>query len=189
MEVDVQVEGSAEALDVSDGAGVASGEAEGGGAAAEIGAELRGEDPQQLPEEGAIEGDAEPELEGQREHPLTSAPLRPDPIDEARGGLGHAAPGARRTEPAPLAGEGDDAACAAGGAAHPAAAVLGDAAGASGGLEVGERGVKLVSEGLIEERALGRPAGVAGRRVAAGGRAIGHVGSTGNRRARRQRER
>lgn len=86
---------------------------------------------------------------------------------------------------------------------HPAAAVLGDAAaqergelgadeardGASGGLEVGERGVKLVSEGLIEERALGRPAGVAGRRVAAGGRAIGHVGGTGNRRARRQRER
>lgn len=35
---------------------------------------------------------AEPELEGQREHPLTGAPFGPDPIDEARGGLGHAAP-------------------------------------------------------------------------------------------------
>lgn len=75
VEVDVQVGGAAEALDVGDGVGVAEGEAEGGGAAAEIGVELRGEDPQQLSEERAVIGDAEPEFEGQREQTESSADI------------------------------------------------------------------------------------------------------------------
>lgn len=124
VEVDVQIERRAEALDEADGAALLRANAP---LPPRAPAQLREQGPdegaQHLAREPRVVGAAVTEWVGQREHPLTDRHLRQHAIDEVSRRICHATPATRRTEAAALAREGDEAVVAALVAVEPKEAV------------------------------------------------------------------
>ena len=111
------------------------------------------EGPPQGAQQRAIPGQAVADLEGETEYPLAHGDVRHDLIDQARGGVCHAAAHAAGAEGAPFARERHQAAVVARGAAQPQEAVRQDAAlqeGAQVALHVPRQGV-IAAAGLLQE--------------------------------------
>src|SRR5262245_34374160 len=108
MEVGIEVEGAAEALHEGHRSCQAVADAEGAAALSLPGEDGTQEDSEDAAEEGSIDRQAETQRPGQREHPLSVGRFGQEIIDEAGGGVGHAARHAARTQAA-FAAEGDEA--------------------------------------------------------------------------------
>ena len=134
-------------------------------------------------------GEAEAQVERQRQHPLPDRRARQDAVDEVRRGVGHAAAAARTAEPAALARVRHQAVVAAAVAVDAQEAVREDAALEElAELPLDERGrrvvpgagaveerLEAVGDDLVDDRAV-RFAGGVGGRGAASGRVGGRAG-------------
>jgi hypothetical protein len=106
VEVEVEVQGGAEALDEGDGAALAARSAPVlPRAPAELGEECADEGAQHGAREPRVVGAAIAKRIGKREHPLADRHSGEDAVHEARRGVGHAPPTAGGTEAAALARE------------------------------------------------------------------------------------
>ena len=126
-----------------------------------------------------VPGARQPERVRHREHPLADGHLGQNPLDQVSRRVGHAPPAARRAEASPLARESDGTIAAAVVAAHAEEPVREDAAvevGADLALDepryrrarlacLGEEGLELFADDLVEERLLGLVAFVLGHTV------------------------
>ncbi len=129
MEVDVEVQGRAEALNEGDGAALATRRAPlAPCATAKRGEERTEKGAEDFAGEASVVGTAVAERVGQRENPLADGDFRENAVDEARSGVGHSATSTRGAEATPLAREGDEVVLAAGVAAEPQEAVSQDPA-------------------------------------------------------------
>ena len=109
MEMDVELEAAAEALDDRQRARLAGPDAVGARSARMEREEGAGTHAQHGAAQGMIPGQTVAQAIGQREDPLTSRRLREHRLDECRRVFGHAAPATARAEAAALAGEGQKA--------------------------------------------------------------------------------
>jgi hypothetical protein len=183
VEVDVQVEGVAEALDEGDRAALAVDDAP---LLARTPLERREdrahEDSQHGARERRVVGEAVAEREGQREHPLPHGNLGQHPLDQVRCRVRHAPGAARRAEASAFAGEGDDAVESALVAVDAHEAVGKDPAAqeapelaldearhpALAGLGPSDEGLELRLDHPVEKALLGPAAGVLASSAAAG---------------------
>lgn len=141
VEVHVQVEAAAEALDERDAA--AAGAIAGLGEGALQLEELLSEEPQQARFELRVACDAHVEVGRQGEDVLPQRDVREHMVDEVRGGLGRAPGGAAGAERAVLAGKGDEALLLA-----LRAADADEAFGQNAAVEVAAQGAADVARGV-----------------------------------------
>jgi hypothetical protein len=103
VEVDVQIQGGAEALNNGDGAAAGVREPDGAGVAAEEGEGGEEEGSEYGSAEVIVPGEAESQGDGQGEHPLSNGDAGKDALPPAKGGLGHATTTAPGADPPTLA--------------------------------------------------------------------------------------
>lgn len=119
VEVDVQVEGAAEALHADDGPRAAVRDAVPVAGPTAQGVQHGGdEEGAQIPAQLPVERHREAQRERQREHPLAHGDARQHAIEKVRRGVRHAPAAAGRADAAPLARERDEQVVPATGAAH-----------------------------------------------------------------------
>jgi hypothetical protein len=129
MEVDVEVEPAAEALDDGERASVAIRDAVLAGLAAIEVQERPDKDTEDGAAEAVVPGEQIAQPVGQAEDPLPHGDAGQHAVHEAGGALGHAPAAAARTEAAPLAGKGNQPLLGTGVATQAGEAVGQDAAG------------------------------------------------------------
>ncbi len=188
VEVDVPIQRVAEALHEGDGASLGASDAPMAvRPSAQGGKHGAHEDPEHVPRKGCVVGEPVAKLPRKGEDPLAGGDLGEDPVEQMRGGVGHAAAAAGGAEAAAFAREGDHAIEAAVVAGHADEAVGEDAAaqeraefpldeardGAVAFLRAGQEGLEPLLDHAVEDALFGAAARVAPRRAAASGRPAG----------------
>jgi hypothetical protein len=129
VEVRIEIERAPEALQDTHRARAAAWDSQQSGATLVEGEDRPQEDAARDGREVRISGEQETKGKGEGQNPLPHGNFGQDPIDQLRGALRHPTAAARGTEPASLAGEGDERVLPTGSAAHAGEAVGQDSAG------------------------------------------------------------